>query len=135
MPNQREVEKPFILTALVCLVTGSLWLWVRHGLLLEYFYSAEMLALTQAFAAAGEKRLEDCEVYCSLEPCLQCAGALLHARVRRVVYAAADPKFGGVESLARTWELPGLNHRIESRAGLLAEESAALLREFFRARR
>jgi tRNA(Arg) A34 adenosine deaminase TadA len=60
---------------------------------------AEMLALTQAFAAAGEKRLEGAELYCTLEPCLQCAGALLHARVARVVYGAADPKFGGVESL------------------------------------
>ena len=61
---------------------------------------AEMLALTQAFEAAGEKRLEGAEVFCTLEPCLQCAGALLHARVVRVVYGAADPKFGGVESLA-----------------------------------
>ena len=96
---------------------------------------AEMLALTQAFAAAGEKRLEGAELFCTLEPCLQCAGALLHARVKRVVYGAADPKFGGVESLARIFELPGLNHRIAVRAGVLAEPSAALLRAFFEARR
>jgi tRNA(adenine34) deaminase len=96
---------------------------------------AEMLALTQAFAAAGEKRLEGAELYCTLEPCLQCAGALLHARVARVVYGAADPKFGGVESLARLLELPGLNHRVVARGGVLAAESALLLQEFFRARR
>lgn len=96
---------------------------------------AEMLALSQAFEAAGEKRLVDAELYCTLEPCIQCAGALLHARVRRLVYGAADPKFGGVESLARLLELPGLNHRIEAQGGVGAEESAALLQEFFRRRR
>jgi len=96
---------------------------------------AEMLALTQAFAAAGQKRLEGAELYCTLEPCLQCAGALIHARVARVVYGAADPKFGGVESLARLLELPGLNHRVEARGGVLAEDSARLLQEFFRVRR
>ncbi len=96
---------------------------------------AEILALTQAFAAIGKKRLEGAEVYCTLEPCLMCAGALLHARVQRVVYGAADPKFGGVESLVRCFELPGLNHRIEVRGGVLAEESAELLRTFFQARR
>jgi len=96
---------------------------------------AEMIAITQAFAAAGEKRLEGAELYCTLEPCIQCVGALLHARVARLVYGAADPKFGGVESLARLLELPGLNHRVEARGGVLAEESAALLQDFFRRRR
>lgn len=96
---------------------------------------AEMLALTQAFASAGEKRLPEAELICTLEPCLQCAGALVHARVRRLVYGAADPKFGGVESLARSLELPGLNHRVAARGGVCAHESAELLREFFRARR
>lgn len=96
---------------------------------------AEMLALSQAFAAAGEKRLEGAELFCTLEPCLQCAGALVHARLTRVVYGAADPKFGGVVSLARLLELPGLNHRVQARGGLLAEESAALLQDFFRALR
>jgi len=96
---------------------------------------AEMLALTQAFEAAGEKRLEGAEVFCTLEPCLQCAGALLHARVARVVYGASDPKFGGVESLARLFELPGLNHQIQAERGLLAEESAQILRSFFRSKR
>jgi tRNA(adenine34) deaminase len=70
-----------------------------------------------------------------LEPCIQCTGALLHARVARIVYGAADPKFGGIESLARLLELPGLNHRIEAQGGVLGEESAALLQEFFRLKR
>ncbi len=92
---------------------------------------AEMVALTQAFAAAGEKRLPGAELYCTLEPCLQCTGALIHARVARLVYGAPDPKFGGVESLARLLELPGLNHRVAVRGGVLAAESAGLLRAFF----
>ncbi|MDP7062911.1 MAG: tRNA adenosine(34) deaminase TadA [Planctomycetota bacterium] len=96
---------------------------------------AEMLALSQAFAAVEEKRLVEAELYCTLEPCIQCTGALLHARIKRVVYGAADPKFGGVESLARLLELPRLNHRIEAVGGVLAEESATLLRDFFRRKR
>ncbi|MDA0666651.1 MAG: tRNA adenosine(34) deaminase TadA [Planctomycetota bacterium] len=96
---------------------------------------AEMLALSQAFAAAGEKRLPDAELYCTLEPCIQCTGALMHSRVARIVYGAADPKFGGIESLARLLELPGLNHQIEAQGGVLAEESAALLQDFFRSKR
>ena len=96
---------------------------------------AEMLALTQAFEAVGEKRLEGAELFCTLEPCLQCAGALLHARVARVVYGAAEPKFGGVESLARIFELRGLNHQIQAEGGLFAEESAQMLQTFFRSKR
>ena len=96
---------------------------------------AEILALTQAFAAAGEKRLPEAELFCTVEPCLMCSGALLHARVKRVVYATPDPKFGGVESLARNFELDGLNHRIEAVRGPLGEESAQLLRQFFRQKR
>jgi tRNA(adenine34) deaminase len=96
---------------------------------------AEMLALSQAFEAAGEKRLVDAELYCTLEPCIQCTGALLHARVKRIVYGAPDPKFGGIESLVRLLELPGLNHRIEALGGVSATESAALLQEFFRRKR
>ncbi len=96
---------------------------------------AEILALTQAFAAVGEKRLPEAELFCTVEPCLMCAGALLHARVKRVVYATPDPKFGGVESLSRQFELPGLNHIIEAVRGPFGEESAELLRAFFRQKR
>jgi tRNA(Arg) A34 adenosine deaminase TadA len=96
---------------------------------------AEMLALGQAFAAVGEKRLEGAELFCTLEPCLMCAGALLHARVKRVVYAAADPKFGAVQSLQAMFELPGLNHQIRAECGLMETDSAQLLQAFFQQKR
>jgi tRNA(adenine34) deaminase len=96
---------------------------------------AELLALEQALATVGEKRLPEAVLYCSLEPCFLCAGAILHTRVRRVVFAARDPKFGAVRSLATVLEDPRLNHRCEVHEGLLAEASAAALRAFFRARR
>jgi tRNA(adenine34) deaminase len=96
---------------------------------------AEMAAIEQALATVGEKRLPEAVLYCSLEPCFLCAGAALHARVRRVVFAARDPKFGAVRSLAQVLEDPRLNHRCEVHEGLGAAESAAALREFFRAKR
>ena len=96
---------------------------------------AEMLAITQAMASTGDKRLVDAELYCTLEPCIQCCGAIMHARIGRVVYAASDPKFGGVESLAQLFDLPGLNHSVEYDGGLMAEQSGIMLREFFQAKR
>jgi tRNA(adenine34) deaminase len=96
---------------------------------------AEMEALQQALAAVGEKRLPQATLYCSLEPCFLCAGAILHARVRRVVFGARDPKFGAVRSLATLLEDPRLNHRCEVVEGVGAAASAELLRAFFRARR
>jgi tRNA(adenine34) deaminase len=92
---------------------------------------AEMEALSAALASTPDARLVGAVLYCSLEPCFMCTGALLHARVERVVFAARDPKFGACASLA---ELPSdrrLNHRCPVEEGLLAEESAALLRTFF----
>lgn len=96
---------------------------------------AEMEALQQAFAHTGDKRLPDAELICTLEPCFLCAGAILHARVQRVVFGARDPKFGAVRSLATILEDERLNHRCEVVEGLCAETSAELLRAFFRARR
>src|SRR5882672_3151032 len=72
---------------------------------------AEIEALQQAFAAVGQKRLPEATVYCTLEPCFQCTGALLHARVRRIVFGARDPKFGACKSLAELPADPRLNHR------------------------
>ena len=92
---------------------------------------AEMIALDQAFAAAGEARLVGAVAYCSLEPCFMCAGALLHARVARIVFAARDPKFGACGSLAMLPADSRLNHRCPVDEGLRADESAALLRGFF----
>ena len=96
---------------------------------------AEMEALQQALAKVGEKRLPQAVLYCSLEPCFLCAGAILHARLQRVVFGARDPKFGAVRSLANLLEDPRLNHRCVVVEGVLAERSAELLREFFRQRR
>jgi len=96
---------------------------------------AEMEALQQAIAAVGEKRLPQATLYCSLEPCFLCAGAILHTRVQRVVFGARDPKFGAVRSLGTLLEDARLNHRCEVVEGVGADASAELLRAFFRARR
>jgi tRNA(adenine34) deaminase len=96
---------------------------------------AEMIALTQAAAALEAWRLTGCTLYVSVEPCVMCAGALVLARVSRLVYGADDPKAGACASLYRIPSDPRLNHSIETASGVLAEECAGLLREFFRARR
>lgn len=96
---------------------------------------AELLALEQALAHVGEKRLPDAVLYSTLEPCFLCAGAILHTRVRRVVFGARDPKFGAVRSLARLLEDPRLNHRCEVVEGVGAAASGELLRAFFRQKR
>jgi len=96
---------------------------------------AELEALQQALAAVGEKRLPQAVLYSSLEPCFLCAGAILHARLRRVVFAARDPKFGAVRSLATLLEDARLNHRCEVLEGVGADASAELLRGFFRGKR
>jgi tRNA(adenine34) deaminase len=96
---------------------------------------AEMVALTQAAAAREAWRLTGCTLYVTVEPCVMCAGALVLARIARLVYGADDPKAGACASLYRIPSDPRLNHSIETVSGVLAEESAGLLREFFRARR
>ena len=96
---------------------------------------AEMEAIQQAIAAVGDKRIPDSTLYCTLEPCFLCAGAILHARIKRVVFGARDPKFGAVRSLAKILEDERLNHRCTVDEGLGADASAAMLRAFFRARR
>ena len=96
---------------------------------------AEIEALQQALAKVGAKRLPQAVLYCSLEPCFLCAGAILHTRVARVVFGARDPKFGAVRSLANLLEDPRPNHRCEVVEGILAERSAELLRAFFRQKR
>lgn len=96
---------------------------------------AEMEALQRAFVTVGAKRLPEAVLYCTLEPCFLCAGAILHARVARVVFGARDPKFGAVRSLANLLEDARLNHRCTVVEGLEADASAELLRAFFRAKR
>lgn len=96
---------------------------------------AEMIALTQAAEALQAWRLEGVTVYVTLEPCAMCAGALVLARVSRLVYGAADPKAGACGTLYNIVQDERLNHRVEVTAGVLADESRALLQEFFRAKR
>ena len=96
---------------------------------------AEMIALTQAAAQLGSWRLEGCTLYVTLEPCPMCAGAILQARVPFVVWGAADPKAGAVESLYKLFEDPRLNHRVEHTGRVLATECGAILSDFFRGKR
>jgi tRNA(adenine34) deaminase len=95
---------------------------------------AEIVALRKAAKKSGNYRLPDCELYVTIEPCAMCLGAIVQARVRRLVYGAPDPKAGAVSSTMR-FPFGRLNHRPEVLSGVLAAESAALLRDFFRARR
>ena len=96
---------------------------------------AEILALKRASRILGRWRLSDASLYVTLEPCPMCAGALVNSRLSRLIYGALDPKAGAVESLYKLAQDPRLNHRIDVVGGVCGEESAELLRSFFRARR
>jgi len=120
------------------LVRGSVLLAEGHNRTLfrpDPTAHAEVEVLRRAAARIGDWRLGGCTLYVTLEPCAQCAGALVLARVDRVVYAAADPKAGMAGSLGNLLQDLRLNHRVELTAGVLAEESSRMLRSFFRARR
>lgn len=93
---------------------------------------AEIVALREACRRAGRWRLDGATLYVTLEPCPMCAGALVNARIARLVYGAADAKAGAVRSLYALCDDPRLNHRLEIRRGVMAEECAAVLRDFFR---
>lgn len=96
---------------------------------------AEMLVIREACAAIGSERLVECDLYVTLEPCAMCAGALVAARVERLVFGARDLRFGGVRSKFRIADSELLNHRVEIIEGVLAAECAELLRRFFERRR
>jgi tRNA(adenine34) deaminase len=96
---------------------------------------AEMIAITQAAEALGSWRLTGCTLYVTLEPCAMCAGAMVLARLDRLVYGASDPKAGAVESVFKLLEEPRLNHRIAVTAGAQREECGAILTQFFRKKR
>jgi tRNA(adenine34) deaminase len=96
---------------------------------------AEMIALRQAAGRVGNYRLPGTTLYVTLEPCAMCAGAIIHARVQRLVFGAPDPKAGAVYSLYELISRPLLNHVVEWRGGVLEDECAETLRAFFRARR
>ncbi len=96
---------------------------------------AEIVALRAAAKSVGNYRLGGCELFVTLEPCAMCAGAMIHARIARLIYAAADPKAGAAGSVLEVLNHPRLNHQMLVTTGELAEESGDLLREFFRQRR
>jgi tRNA(adenine34) deaminase len=96
---------------------------------------AEMLAITQAEAAVDDWRLNDCDLYVTKEPCAMCAGAIVHVRMRRVIFGCADPRSGAAGGMMNLLQMPGLNHHCEVVSGILANECAAMLQSFFQARR
>jgi tRNA(adenine34) deaminase len=96
---------------------------------------AEVLVLREAARAVGNYRLTDAIVYVTVEPCLMCVGALVHARVREVVYGAPEPKAGALVSSLRALDTPGLNHRFAVTAGVLEDDCRAIIQEFFREKR
>jgi len=96
---------------------------------------AEVVALREAGAAVGNHRLGECELFVTIEPCAMCSGAMVHARIRRLVYGADDPKAGAVHSAMQVLNHPQMNHRIQVRGGVLAGRSAEVLQAFFKSRR
>jgi tRNA(adenine34) deaminase len=96
---------------------------------------AEMLALTQAEAAVGDWRLTDCDLYVTKEPCVMCAGALVHARVHRVIFGCADERAGAAGSILNVLQMPTLNHRCDISSGVLQNDCAAILQDFFKKKR
>jgi tRNA(adenine34) deaminase len=96
---------------------------------------AEIVALREAGKNLGNHRLGGCELFATIEPCAMCAGAMIHARIRRLVYGAHDPKAGAVRSVLQVMNHPGANHQVDVRGGVLAGRSGEILQEFFRKRR
>lgn len=96
---------------------------------------AEVLVLREAARHLGNYRLTDATIYVTVEPCLMCVGALVHARIRELVYGAAEPKTGALVSTVRGLDTPGLNHRFSVTAGVLEDECRGLIQEFFREKR
>ena len=96
---------------------------------------AEMLAITQAEAAVGDWRLNECDLYVTKEPCAMCAGALVHVRMRRVIFGCADERSGAAGGMINLLQMPSLNHHCEITGGVMSNECGALLQAFFRVRR
>ena len=96
---------------------------------------AEVIALREAGAALGNHRLGACTLFATIEPCAMCAGAMIHARIQRLVYGADDPKAGAVHSAMHVLNHPATNHQVEVRGGVLASRCAEIVQEFFRSRR
>jgi tRNA(adenine34) deaminase len=109
---------------------------VRGGKVIARAHNqVELLALTQAEAAVDDWRLIDCDLYVTKEPCAMCAGALVHTRIRRVIFGCADPAAGAAGSVINLLQMPTLNHRCDIAAGVLESECGAILKDFFREKR
>lgn len=93
---------------------------------------AEIIAIEDASRNTGDWRLDECSLYVTVEPCLMCAGTIIHSRIRNVVFGVPEPKFGGVISLANTFDIQGLNHRVSYKHGLFQDEIREMLKSFFR---
>ena len=135
MPVEPEVSVTQLADAVAPLLFRGLRAATRRAVDGDPTAHAEMLVIRAAAAEVGDWRLSDCELYVTLEPCTMCAGAIVLARLARVIYGAADPKAGAVESLYQVLSDGRFNHRPAVVGGVLAEECGALLTEFFRARR
>ena len=109
--------------------------WNQVEMLKDATAHAEMLAITQAEAAVGDWRLNDCDLYVTKEPCAMCAGALVHVRMRRVIFGCPDERSGGAGGIINLLQMPTFNHRCDITTGVLQQECADLLQSFFRARR
>ena len=109
--------------------------WNRPAFECDPTAHAEIVALREAGRELGNYRLSDCDLYVTLEPCAMCAGAITHARIRRLIYAADDPKSGAIQSAIHVLNHPALNHRVEVTTGVLAGRAMEMLQAFFRDRR
>jgi tRNA(adenine34) deaminase len=109
--------------------------WNRNLAAADPTAHAEIVALREAGANTGNHRLGECELFATIEPCAMCAGAIMHARLKRLVYGADDPKAGAVHSVMQVLNHPRSNHHMEVRGGVLAARCAELLQAFFRDRR
>ena len=134
---QRALEAGEVPVGAVVVCDGSMVGrgWNRNIIACDPTAHAEVVALREAATAVGNHRLEDCALFVTIEPCAMCAGAMVHARIRRLVYGADDPKAGAVHSVMQVLNHPQLNHTIEVRRGVLAGRSAEVLQSFFRSRR
>ncbi len=98
-------------------------------------HHAEILAIEEACAILGSWRLEDCDLYCTLEPCSMCAGAIIQARIRKVVFGASDPKSGALSGLYNMYEVSGFNHYPEVVHSVLKDECSQILKDYFKSKR
>jgi len=109
--------------------------WNQVEMLKDATAHAEMLAITQAENAAGDWRLNDCDIYVTKEPCPMCAGAIIQARLRRVIYGCPDPKTGGAGGMINLLQMPSLNHQCDITPGVREAECREILQQFFRGKR